>query len=77
MNEIDEQETQTAAREEHPETPQTEELAEERQAEETSPEKRRFDYRHILCGIITLGIVLIGVFRFPYSLERIIESFRD
>lgn len=77
MIEIDGQETQTAAREEHPEATQTEERLEERQVEETLPEKRHFDYRHILCGIITLGIVLIGVFCFPYSLERIIESFRD
>lgn len=77
MSEIDEQEIQTAAREEAPEAPQTEERPEEVKAEATSPKKRRFDYRHILCGIITLGVVLIGIFRFPYSLERIIESFRD
>ena len=39
--------------------------------------KKRFDYRHILCMAITLGIVSLGVFAFPNTLGRTVESVRD
>lgn len=39
--------------------------------------KKRFDYRHILCIAITLGIILLGVFAFPNTLGRTVESVRD
>lgn len=38
---------------------------------------KRVDYRHIICIIITLGIVALGVFRFFDSIGRIIEACRD
>lgn len=40
-------------------------------------EKKRFDYRHIICIAITLGFLACSVFVFPNALGRIIESFRD
>ena len=40
-------------------------------------EKRRFDYRHIICIVITLGFLAIGIFRFFDSVGRVIESVRD
>lgn len=40
-------------------------------------EKKRFNYRHIICLLITIGILACGVFIFPNALGRIIESFRD
>ncbi len=39
--------------------------------------KKRCDYRHIICIAITLGIMLLGVFAFPNTLGRTIESVRD
>lgn len=39
-------------------------------------EKKRFNYRHIICLIITLGCIACGLL-FPNALGRIIESFRD
>ena len=39
--------------------------------------KRRVDYRHILCLLATLGFIVCGVFLFPNSLFRLIESVRD
>lgn len=39
--------------------------------------KRRFNYRHILCVIITLGFVACSVFVFPHAFGRIIEGLRD
>ncbi len=39
--------------------------------------KRKFNYRHILCLVITLGFLACTVFLFPKSIIRIIESFRD
>lgn len=40
-------------------------------------EKNRFDYRHIICMAITLGILLCGVLFYVNSLGRTIESCRD
>ena len=40
-------------------------------------EKRRFDYRHIICIAITLGFLACAVFVFPSALGRIIEGGRD
>lgn len=42
-----------------------------------STAKKHFDYRYIICIIITLGFLACGVFLFPNSLGRIIESGRD
>ncbi|MGN0805002.1 MAG: hypothetical protein ACI4MS_06435 [Candidatus Coproplasma sp.] len=39
--------------------------------------KKKFDYRHIICVIITLGFLAVSVFVFPGAFGRIIESFRD
>lgn len=39
--------------------------------------KRNFDYRHIICVIITLGMIALSIFVFPNALGRLIESFRD
>ncbi len=39
--------------------------------------KRKFDYRHILCLLITLGFIACTVFLFPKAIYRLIESFRD
>lgn len=38
---------------------------------------KRFDYRHILCVIITLGFVACSAFLFPTSFGRLVEGFRD
>ena len=38
---------------------------------------KKVDYRHIICIIITLGVVALGVFRFFDSIGRIIEACRD
>jgi len=38
---------------------------------------KRFNYRHIICIVITLGFILCGIFIFPSALGRIIESGRD
>lgn len=40
-------------------------------------EKRRFNYRHVLCVAITLGFVACGVFLYQGALGRIIEGCRD
>lgn len=40
-------------------------------------EKKRFDYRHIICIVITLGFLACAVFVFPSALGRIIEGGRD
>lgn len=40
-------------------------------------EKKRFNYRHIICIIITLGFLACSVFVFPNALGRLIESCRD
>ena len=40
-------------------------------------EKRRFDYRHIICIAITLGFAACAVFVFPSALGRLIEGGRD
>lgn len=39
--------------------------------------KRCFDYRHIICIIITLGFVACSVLLFPNALGRTVESVRD
>ena len=39
--------------------------------------KNRIDYRHIVCIGITLGFIVLGVFRFSNALGRLIESLRD
>lgn len=38
---------------------------------------KKVDYRHIICIIITLGIIALGLFRFFDCIGRIIESCRD
>ena len=38
---------------------------------------KKVDYRHIICIIITLGIIALGLFRFFDSIGRVIESCRD
>ncbi|MCI8988813.1 MAG: hypothetical protein HFK05_03555 [Clostridia bacterium] len=40
-------------------------------------DKKRFDYRHIICIAITLGFVLCGVFLYFGALGRLIEGGRD
>ena len=40
-------------------------------------EKKRFDYRHIICIAITLAFLACAFFVFPSALGRIIESVRD
>lgn len=45
--------------------------------EQTMSEKKRIDYRHIICIAITLGFVACAVFVFPSALGRIIEGGRD
>ena len=40
-------------------------------------EKRRFDYRHIICIVITLGFAACAVFVFPSAFGRLIEGGRD
>lgn len=39
--------------------------------------RTRFDYRHILCIIITLGFLACGVFLFSNAFGRLIEAGRD
>lgn len=39
--------------------------------------RTRFNYRHIICILITLGFIACGVFFFPNTLGRTIECFRD
>ncbi len=39
--------------------------------------KRKTDYRHVICVLITLGFVALGIFRFFGCIGRIIESVRD
>lgn len=39
-------------------------------------EKKRFDYRHIICAAITLGFMACAVFVFPAALGRVIEGGR-
>ncbi len=43
----------------------------------TASEKKRFDYRHIICIVITLGCIACSVFRFPNAFGRLFESGRD
>lgn len=43
----------------------------------TTNEKKRFDYRHIVCVSITLVFVLCGVFCYSGALGRLIEGGRD
>lgn len=38
---------------------------------------RRFNYRHIICILITLGFAAISIFVFPDALGRVIEALRD
>ena len=45
--------------------------------EKTTSEKKRFDYRHIICMAITLGFIACAVFVFPSALGRLIEGGRD
>lgn len=40
-------------------------------------EKKRFDYRHIICIAITLAFILCGVFLYSGALGRLIEGGRD
>jgi hypothetical protein len=40
-------------------------------------ERKRFDYRHVLCLGVTLGCLAFSVFTFSGSLGRIVESGRD
>lgn len=40
-------------------------------------EKKRFDYRHIICVAITLAFILCGGFVYSGALGRLIESGRD
>lgn len=39
--------------------------------------KIKFDYRHIICILITVGFILCSTFVFPYAIGRLIESIRD
>lgn len=39
--------------------------------------EKRFDYRHIICIVLTIVFVLLSVFIFPSSFVRLIEGFRD
>lgn len=43
----------------------------------TTNGKKRFDYRHIICIVITLGFILCGVFFYSGALGRLIEGGRD
>lgn len=38
---------------------------------------KNFNYRHIICILITTAFVLCNIFLFPYSVHRIIESIKD
>lgn len=40
-------------------------------------EKKRIDYRHYICIVITLGFAACAVFVFPLALGRVIEGGRD
>ena len=39
--------------------------------------KRSFNHRHIVAGAMTLGILAVAIFCFPYAMPRIIEAGRD
>lgn len=39
--------------------------------------KTPFNYRHLICIIITLGFIAVSVFVFPNSFGRLIEALRD
>lgn len=39
--------------------------------------KKKFDYKHIVCIFITIGFILCGVYVFPYAFGRLTESIRD
>lgn len=39
--------------------------------------KKRFDYRHIICIVITLGFVFCGIFLYSSAFGRFIEAVRD
>lgn len=39
--------------------------------------KKKIDYRHFICGAITLSFLAFAVFLFKASFGRIVESFRD
>ena len=43
----------------------------------TLNKRKKFDYRHIICILITLGFVACGVFVFPNALARLVEGVRD
>lgn len=38
---------------------------------------KRFNYRHIICILLTIGFIACGIFIFPNALGRLIESARD
>lgn len=38
---------------------------------------KRFNYRHIICILLTIGFIACGVFIFPNALGRLIEGGRD
>lgn len=40
-------------------------------------ERKRFDYRHIICILATIGFLAMGAFVFPAALGRLIEGGRD
>lgn len=40
-------------------------------------EKKRFDYRHIICVVITIAFILCGVFIYSGAFGRLIEGVRD
>ena len=39
--------------------------------------KKKFDYRHIVCAVITFGFIALGVFEFFGAVGRVIEGGRD
>lgn len=39
--------------------------------------KLKFDYRHLLCILLTLGFICLSIFSFPYAFPRLVESVRD
>lgn len=39
--------------------------------------RSRFNYRHIICVVITLAFLCVSVFVFPNALGRLVESVRD
>ena len=40
-------------------------------------ESMKKNHRHILCMAVTLGFILLGVFRFPHAFGRLFEGVRD